>query len=202
MAERQAGEDGDRGTHAAQVGHQRSSACSRGPAATLRQPVNSPSSTAFCAPQHAGLVQLQQRTLDAVRVLVDVFQEQHAARTFGQCGVPSSELCTIARLPPQSVPRTSRPSKPASVRKPTASSSPDIASVKQPTRHLVDAAGGVGAAEVVAGHRALPAAVAPVCASRPSCSAVRSLWPTQRVPCSTDRASSGQSMRSSSRVRP
>ena len=29
---------------------------------------------------------------------------------------------------------------------------------------------------------------APVCASRPSCSAVTSLWPTQRVPCSTLRA--------------
>ena len=50
--------------------------------------------------------------------------------TRGQCGVPSSEH-SIARLPPHIRPRVSRPSKPASVRKPTASSAPVIASAKQ-----------------------------------------------------------------------
>ena len=48
----------------------------------------------------------------------------------GQCGVPSSDSSTH-RLPPHSVPRACRPSKPASVRKPMASSSPRIASAKQ-----------------------------------------------------------------------
>ena len=74
----------------------------------------------------------------------------------GKCGVPSSEL-TTQRLPPQSVPRTSRPSKPASVRKPTASSSPRHRLEEAALGDVVDAALAPSlAAEVVAGERPGP----------------------------------------------
>ena len=101
------------------------------------------------------------------------------------------------KLPPHSVPRACRPSKPGSVRKPTASSSPLIASAKQAC--VTSSTASRPKSSQASG----PAQVTPFSwASRPSCRAVTSLWPTQRVPRSTLRATSFQSMRSSSRVRP
>ena len=119
---------------------------------------------------------------------------------FGKCGVPSSEHST-ARLPPHSVPRASTPSRPASVRKPMASSEPSIASRKQ--SRVISSTPPSLSARPKSSQAIGPAQlVCLVWASSASCSAVTSLRPTQRVPRSTLRAIRVQSIRSSSRVRP
>lgn len=49
--------------------------------------------------QNSRMIELQQHTFDAERVLVNIFQHQNTVLNFGIHGVPISEI-SIARLPP------------------------------------------------------------------------------------------------------
>ena len=80
----------------------------------------------------------------------------------GQCGVASSEIDDREVAAPERAANVEAVERPASVRKPTASSAPDIASTKHASVTSSTPPSGGAAAEVVAGERAGPGDAAAV----------------------------------------
>ena len=159
MAKRQAGEQ-RRGAHAAQVGHHVLEAVAAVQRA-LAPIAEGAQQHRLLALQHAGLLQLQQQTLHPVGVLADVLQKQDATLDLGPVrrAQQRDHHCQVAA-----------PQQAAAVQ-PVEAGLGAEAHRLQLARHrlgktftgdLVHATGLVAAAEIVAGHRPVPAAGAGV----------------------------------------